>query len=503
VEVNFKEYQDKIILYDTMQKKKVKFIPLQKGKIGMYVCGPTVYDDPHLGHARAAIAFDVIYRFFQFIGFEVTYVRNYTDVDDKIINRAREEGIDPSEVAEKYIRSYEEDMNILRVKEPTHKPRVTQHITQIIQMIEKILENGHGYVVDGNVYFDVLSFPSYGKLSGRNIDELQSGARVEVDPNKKHPLDFALWKAAKEGEPWWDSPWGRGRPGWHIECSAMSTHYLGIPFDIHGGGIDLVFPHHENEIAQSEAAYKKKFVNYWLHNGHVEINREKMSKSLKNFIRVKDAVKNFEPEAIRFFLLQTHYRSPINFTPDVVRSIENNLISFYQTLEAYEKIKDLAQNGEEREFLNNLSKKQKQLFEIIDDYQKTFLDALSDNFNTAKATATLFQFFSDLNKLLRIHTIFQIKGSVYLVKKLDSFLQMVREVFGILEENPSDFIERVNMRRLKEKGIDKEFVEEQVKKRSEARKQRNWEEADKIRDDLKKMGIILEDTPEGTKWRVE
>ncbi len=500
--VDLKNIRENIRFYDTMQKKKVKFVPIKKDRIGMYVCGPTVYDDPHIGHARAAIAFDVIYRFLKYVGYEVTYVRNYTDVDDKIIKKANELSISTDEVSERYIKSYEEAMELLNVEEPTYKPRVTRHIPQIISLIEKILENGHGYVVNGNVYFDVSSFPGYGKLSGRNIEELQSGARVEVDPEKRHPLDFALWKAAKPGEPWWDSPWGKGRPGWHIECSAMSTHYLDAPFDIHGGGIDLVFPHHENEIAQSEAGFKKKFVNYWIHNGHVEINREKMSKSLKNFITVKDAIENFEPEAIRFFLLQTHYRSPINFTEEAIKTTEDNLMGFYQSLEEFNTV-TATEEGTLEEFLTALSKKQKRVANDILKAKGEFLGAMADDFHTAKATAVVFQFFTDLNKILKIKDFFARPGGMEFKKEIEDFLDTIRSIFGILMDEPGKFIEKLNLRRLEKRGIQLEYVEKMIAERTEARNSRDWQRADEIRDELKEKGIILEDTPSGTKWRVE
>ncbi len=498
------DFQNKVYIYDTMRKTKVKFEPIEKGRIGMYVCGPTVYDDPHVGHARAAIAFDVIFRFFKYIGFDVTYVRNYTDVDDKIINRANEKGISTDELSEKYIKSYEEDMKALNVLEPTYKPRVTQHIPHIIEMIEKILANGHGYVAEENVYFDVLSFPEYGKLSGRNIDELVAGVRVEPGPGKKHPLDFALWKASKPGEPFWESPWGKGRPGWHIECSVMSTYYLGIPFDIHGGGIDLVFPHHENEIAQSEAAYKKKFVNYWIHNGHVEINKEKMSKSLKNFIRVKDAVKEYEAEAIRFFLLETYYRSPVSFNEEGLRITENNLMSLYQTILDLISIKNQLVSGKNLEqFINSLGKNQKRSVETILSFQEKFLSTLADDFHTAKAVGELFQFFSEVNKVIKINDLWKKEGSEVFYNEIFDQINMIKEIFGILEDMPEDFIRRVNLRRLSKKGVSEEYVLELIEKRQKAREEKNWKEADRIREELKEKGILLEDTLSGTRWRVE
>ncbi|MCJ7493900.1 MAG: cysteine--tRNA ligase, partial [Deltaproteobacteria bacterium] len=301
-------------IYNTLTKKKEEFLPLQKGKVSMYVCGVTVYDRCHIGHARAAVVFDVLFRFLRYRGYEVTYVRNYTDVDDKIIKRANQEGVSCQEIAKRYIQEYEEDMEALGMERPTHEPRATENISQIIDLVKKLVEKGFAYTVDGDVYFSVEKFSSYGKLSGRDLEEMRAGARVEVDERKNNPLDFALWKSSKPGEPEWDSPWGRGRPGWHIECSAMSQRYLGESFDIHGGGQDLIFPHHENEIAQSEAATGKPFVRFWVHNGFVNINHEKMSKSLGNILAIRDLLQDHHPEVLRLFLLSNHYRSPVDFS---------------------------------------------------------------------------------------------------------------------------------------------------------------------------------------------
>jgi len=319
-------------VYNTMTQKKEEFIPLHKGRIGMYACGVTVYDLCHIGHARSAMVFDVIYRYLQYKGYEVTYVRNFTDVDDKIIKRAQEAGVSTEEIAARYIQEFYIDMGALGMLKPTMEPKATEHIPEMIAQVERLLEKGLAYQVEGDVYYAVEKFPEYGKLSKRTLDEMQAGARVEVDERKRNPLDFALWKAAKPGEPSWASPWGKGRPGWHIECSAMSQRYLGDTLDIHGGGKDLIFPHHENEIAQAEGATGRPFVRFWLHNGFVNIAKEKMSKSLGNFLTIKEILKEYHPEVVRFFLLSRHYRSPVDFSSQGMEEARQNLARFYQVL---------------------------------------------------------------------------------------------------------------------------------------------------------------------------
>ena len=323
-------------VYNTLTQSKEEFIPLQEGRIGMYVCGVTAYDLCHIGHARNAVVFDVIYRYLLYKGYQVTYVRNFTDVDDKIINRAQQEGINTEEIAARYIQEFSVDMGALGLKEPTVEPKATEHIPEMIDMVQRLIAKGHAYQVGGDVYFAVDGFSGYGRLSKRSLDEMQAGARIEVDEKKRNPLDFALWKAAKPGEPSWDSPWGRGRPGWHIECSAMSQKYLGDTLDIHGGGKDLIFPHHENEIAQSEGASGKPFVRYWLHNGFVNIDREKMSKSLGNILTIKEILRDYHPELVRLFLLSRHYRSPIDYSSQGMEEARKNLERFYQTLAGIE-----------------------------------------------------------------------------------------------------------------------------------------------------------------------
>jgi len=504
--VDFNNIRENIFIFNTISKKKEKFVPLEKDKIGMYVCGPTVYDDPHIGHGRAAIVFDVIYRFFKYIGFSITNVRNYTDIDDKIINRANDEGVDFLTISEKYIKSYEENMAILNNLEPDYKPKVTEHIKEIIDLIQNIIDNGHGYVVNNNVYFDVKSFKEYGKLSGRNIEELEQVSRIDNDSDKRNPLDFALWKKSKENEPFWTSPWGEGRPGWHIECSAMSTKYLGKTFDIHGGGRDLIFPHHENEIAQSEAGFKQKFVNYWVHNGHVEINKEKMSKSLKNFVSIGDAVKLIEPEAIRFFILQTHYRSPINYTFENLKISENNLLALYETKENFYNLKkELSGSGDIATFLDNknLSSELKKIVKELLVSNDNFFQYLSDDFHTPKAVALIFDYFTEINKILVFKKIRKVSNISAVFELIDEFIKVINNTLGILHDEPKEFTSRVNLKRLKELNITEEELNLIIKERIDARKDKNWEKSDKIRDDLADKGIFLEDTPTGTKWRIQ
>ncbi len=321
-----------IQIYNTMKKKKEEFVPLREGSVGLYACGVTVYDLSHIGHARALIVFDVIYRYLQYRGYKVTFVRNYTDIDDKIIKRAQEEGVTYKDISDRYIKEFDHDMDMLGLEKPSVSPRATDHIPEMIAMVEALIEKGFAYEVEGDVYFSVGSFSEYGRLSGKNIEELNSGARVEVDERKQSPLDFALWKKSKEGEPFWECPWGKGRPGWHIECSAMSQKYLGTTFDIHGGGMDLIFPHHENEIAQAECATGAPFARYWIHNGFVNINQQKMSKSLKNFFSIREILETYHPEVLRLFLLSNHYRSPVDYSEQNLTEAKVGLDRFYAVL---------------------------------------------------------------------------------------------------------------------------------------------------------------------------
>jgi cysteinyl-tRNA synthetase len=484
-------------VYNTMTKKKEEFVPLQKGKIGMYACGVTVYDLCHIGHARSAVVFDVIYRYLQYKGYEVTYVRNFTDVDDKIIKRAQEEGVSTDEIASRYIEEFYADMGALGLKEPTIEPKATEHIDAMIELVQRLIKKDHAYEVEGDVYFAVESFSEYGKLSKRTLEEMQAGARVEVDEKKRNPLDFALWKATKPGEPSWESPWGKGRPGWHIECSAMSQKYLGDTLDIHGGGKDLIFPHHENEIAQAEGATGNPFVRYWLHNGFVNIDKEKMSKSLGNFLTIKEILKEYHPEVVRLFLLSRHYRSPIDFSTEGMEETRRNLERFYQTLAGIDEV--IAQEKAGESVPEGLSPKEMAAYRRAEEFTAQFEEAMDDDFNTAVAIAALFELSHDLNRLLQNPTPHAVQ---VLLKGREAFA-VAGEVLGIFQEDPRAFLETARERKAEKLTLTQGEIEKLITERNEARKNKNWTRADEIRDQFASQGIILEDGPQGTTWRVE
>ncbi|ADY73960.1 cysteinyl-tRNA synthetase [Desulfurobacterium thermolithotrophum DSM 11699] len=468
-----------IRVFNTLTEKKEEFKPLNDKTVKMYVCGPTVYDHAHIGHARSAIVFDVIRRWFEYRGYRVIYVRNYTDVDDKIIKRSKEEGIPWYEVAKKYIESYEEDMKALNIKEPTYKPKVTEHIEEIIEMIKGLIAKGYAYESEGDVYFSVEKFSEYGKLSKRKTEELIAGARIEPGEKKKNPLDFALWKKSKEGEPGWESPWGIGRPGWHIECSAMAMKYLGRTMDIHGGGLDLIFPHHENEIAQSEAYTGKSFVRYWLHNGFVMVNKEKMSKSLGNFFTIKDILKEFSSDVLRLFLLSTHYRSPIDFSFERLKDAERSfgrLLNFIESKEIIEKLPTFEKNSE--------------IFDV-ENYKLQFESAMDDDFNTARALGVIFELVKEAN-LIKDKAIKENKISN---KEKETILKAI----GIVESYLK--LLGFKLEKKKQEGIEDELIKLLIDVRSELRKRKAFDLADKIRDGLKDLGIILEDLPSGTIYK--
>jgi cysteinyl-tRNA synthetase len=467
----------------------------------MYVCGITAYDLCHVGHARSAIVFDVIYRYLRYRGFDVVCVRNFTDIDDKIIKRAQEEGSDSHAIAERYIEAFYEDMDQLGVARPNYEPRATQFIPEMIELIQILMEKGYGYQVDGNVYFAVEKFSEYGKLSKRKLDEMIAGARVAVEAGKKNPMDFALWKASKPGEPAWASPWGDGRPGWHIECSAMSSKYLGSTFDIHGGGKDLIFPHHENEIAQSEAAFGKIFARYWVHNGFVNVNQEKMSKSLGNFFTIREVYERYQPEVLRLFILTSHYRSPVDFSSESMAEAERGLERFYQAIEQVSELaggltnSDRLPTSEDPEF-NSLRTK-------IDSLMTRFQNDMDDDFNTAAALGQLFDLCRALNR-------FQDKLSGKAVpqekKLLAQGVHRLREcanVLGLLQQSPEEFFREQRRMSLAILGIDQGEVEGLIAERTQARKEKDWARADEIRDKLAEMSIILEDKAEGTRWKVK
>jgi cysteinyl-tRNA synthetase len=461
-----------IQVYNDLNRKKEAFVPLSGNKVGMYVCGPTVYDFFHIGNARAFTMFDIIRRYLEYRGYDVTYVQNFTDIDDKMINRARDLGITVKELAERYIDEYFQDADALGVRRADHHPKATEHIPEIIDIVVKLQEKGFAYEVDGDVYFDAKRFEEYGKLSHQDLGELESGSRVDVDERKINPIDFALWKKQKPGEPAWDSPWGQGRPGWHIECSAMAAKYLGETIDIHAGGADLVFPHHENEIAQSEAANEKPFARYWLHNGYLNIDGEKMSKSLGNFFTVRDIRKVYDPEVVRFFLMSAHYRNPLNFSEEQLASAKIALERLYTTLANLEYAKTSA-GGDEKPGDGVMTAK-------IDAYRQQFIDAMDDDFNTADATAVMFMFAREVNTQLSAGL------SVPVMEKTMEQLKEWGQILGLLQ-------------RKSEASVLDDAVEDLIKQRDAARKGKNWAEADRIRAQLSEMGITIEDTPKGAR----
>jgi cysteinyl-tRNA synthetase len=466
-------------IYNTLTKQKEEFKPLNPPQVGMYMCGPTVYDLFHIGNARSFIMSDIIRRYLEYKGYKVKFVMNITDIDDKIIKKGNEEGIGAFEAAEKFTKAFYEDISELRIKKADVNPRATDHIYEIINMIRRLEEKGFAYNINGNVFYDVNKFKVYGKLSGKKTDELESGARIEINEEKKNPLDFTLWKKAKEGEPSWDSPWGKGRPGWHIECSAMGTKHLGETFDIHAGGNDLIFPHHENEIAQSEAATGKKFVNYWIHFGFLNINDEKMSKSLGNFFTSRDILKIFSAEALRLLFVQAHYRGPLNFTDELLSSADKGL----------EKIRNIADKINSEIIKNNSGGA------FIDfnfkRYEENFESAMDDDFNTPQAVAVIFDFIRDVNKTIAendaINLNFYLRAKDFLVKRAD-------EVLGII--NFSSAKNETNQK------LEKDLINLLINLRIDAKKEKNFALADKIREKLSDLGIVLRDSKEGTTYKI-
>ncbi|KAJ1290762.1 hypothetical protein BS78_02G269500 [Paspalum vaginatum] len=455
-------------LYNTKSRKKEHFRPrAPEGEVGMYVCGVTPYDDSHIGHARAYVAFDVLYRYLRYLGYEVRYVRNFTDIDDKIIAKANQLGEDHFCLSKRFSDDFLSDMANLQCLPPSVEPRVSDHIDQIITMIKQILDNSCAYVVGGDVYFSVDSFPEYGELSGRKLDDNRAGERVAVDERKRNPADFALWKAAKDGEPWWDSPWGPGRPGWHIECSAMSAHYLGHSFDIHGGGEDLIFPHHENEIAQSRAACCDSSINYWIHNGFVNVNSQKMSKSLGNFVTIRKVIEMYHPLALRMFLLGTHYRSPINYTIEQLNVASDRLYYTYQTLHDCEEICRQQQN----------------------------------DLHTSVALAAISEPLKIMNDLLHTRKGKKQEKRLESLSALAEKITVVLSVLGLLPSSCHEALEQLREKALIRASITEEHVLQKIEERTAARKAKQYEKSDEIRKELAAVGIALMDGPDGTSWR--
>lgn len=464
-------------LYNTLTRKKEDFKPLDEKQVKMYSCGPTVYNYFHIGNARPFIIFDTLRRYLEYKGFDVKFVQNFTDIDDKMIKRANEEGITVQELAERFIKEYYADAEGLGIGRASVHPKATENIDSIIELIRSLEEKGYAYAVGGDVYFSTKSFKEYGKLSHQSLEDLELGSRIDVDERKRDPMDFALWKAQKPGEPAWDSPWGKGRPGWHIECSAMATKYLGETIDIHSGGQDLIFPHHENEIAQSEAATGKPFANYWLHNGFINVNNEKMSKSAGNFFTVRDIIKQFDYEVIRFFMLSAHYRSPINFSAELLEQAGNGLDRMYKCLENIEHLGK--SSGEARTSGSEETRLKERLLEL----KAKYAEAMDDDLNTADAIASMFEMVKEINTFT--------SSTVEVSKEMLCFCQdLLKELGGVLGILTKE----------KDKNIDSE-IEEFIERRQQARKEKNWKLADEMRDRLKDMGIALEDTPQGVKWK--
>lgn len=487
-------------IYNTLTGKKDDFIPLRQNKVGIYACGVTVYDLCHIGHARSSVVFDVIYRYLRHRGYEVTFVRNFTDIDDKIIKRANEEEVDYRAIADRYIREFYTDMGGLGLERPSFEPRATDHLSGMIALISTLIEKGFAYRKNGDVFFSVEKFKDYGKLSRRNIEEMQAGARVEVDEKKENPLDFALWKSSKPGEPFWDSPWGMGRPGWHIECSVMSQKYLGETLDIHGGGKDLIFPHHENEIAQSEAATGKPFARYWIHNGFVNINREKMSKSLGNILTIKEILREWHPEVLRLFFLAHHYRSPVDYSEESLREAKTGLDRFYMTLQAArEALKRPAASGQKKIDPAAVAGCR----QAVDSFPSLFEEAMEDDFNTARALGYFHDLQTQLNKLLgALKTPDSEEVSSLFQKGLDHFLSR-GWVLGLFQEDPAAYNDRCKKEGLLKLGMTEEGISKLIAERNTARESKNWKRADDIRNELLLKGIVLEDTPSGTTWKLK
>lgn len=488
-------------VYNTLTKNKEEFVPLEPGKVRFYVCGITVYDYCHIGHARSAIVFDVIYRYLMRLGYEVTYVRNFTDIDDKIIRRANELGVDYRVIADRFVAAFHEDMDALGILRPNVEPLATDHIPEMVEIIKGLVTKGMAYQSGTDVYFEVERFQGYGKLSGRSLEEMVAGARVEIDVNKRNPLDFVLWKGSKPGEPMWESPWGPGRPGWHIECSAMGRSYLGETFDIHGGGKDLIFPHHENEVAQSEAAFDVPFVRYWIHNGFVNINNQKMSKSLGNFFIIRDFLKEVHPEVLRLFVLSKHYRSPVDFCDENIVEAERGVEKLYGTLSAIDE--RAAQPPELPVNETALHKQDPELYDYIAGVTGAFEDAMNNDFNTAQAIGYLFTLQRRLQRFLDQFGQKKLKGAgaVLVRRGADKLLECAR-VLGLLSREHQVFFEEQRKLKLKMTGMTEEEVERLIELRRQARLAKVFAESDRIRSELEEKKIFLEDTPQGTRWRV-
>ncbi|KAL8216339.1 hypothetical protein R6Q57_023176 [Mikania cordata] len=483
-------------LYNTMTKQKELFKPKVDGKVGMYVCGVTAYDLSHIGHARVYVSFDVLFRYLRFMGYEVNYVRNFTDVDDKIIARAVQLGEDPISLSRRFCEEFHRDMEFLHCLQPTVEPRVSDHMCQIIDMIKQILDNGKGYRIEGDVYFSVDEFPEYGRLSGRKLEDNRAGERVAVDSRKKNPADFALWKSAKEGEPCWESPWGAGRPGWHIECSAMSAAYLGYSFDIHGGGMDLIFPHHENEIAQSCAACDKSNISFWIHNGFVTIDSQKMSKSLGNFFTIRQVIQLYHPLALRLFLIGTHYRSPVNYSDVQLESASDRAYYIYQTLHDCEEA--VGQQDKSSLLKENIPT---EILDSIESFNDVFVTSMSEDLHSPVVLSAISDPLKIANDLLHTRKGKKQGGRIQSLAALEKTIRNVLEILGLMPASYHEALQQLREKALTRAKLTEDQVVKQINERNAARKNKEYERSDAIRKDLAALGIALMDSPEGTNWR--
>lgn len=465
-----------IKIYNTLTRKKEDFVPINDKEVKMYVCGPTVYNYFHIGNGRTFIIFDTIRKYLEYRGYDVKFIQNFTDIDDKMIKKANEEKSTVKEVGDKYIQEYYKDADGLKLKRATVNPRATEYMDEIIEFVEALIEKGYAYEVDGDVYFSTKKFNEYGKLSGQNLDDLQAGARINVDERKNDPMDFAIWKAQKPGEPAWKSPWGMGRPGWHIECSCMSYKLLGETIDIHAGGSDLVFPHHENEIAQSEARTGKPFAKYWMHAAFLNVNNQKMSKSLNNFFTAREVLEKYDAEVVRFLMLSAHYRTQLNFTSEILDSAKASMERLYNAVFNLENLLKEVK-------VDNLTEGEKEYVKTLDSYREKYIEKMDDDFNTADGISTIFDLVRDVN------TNINAESSKELVEYALGLIRELGKPLGILENSTQSDLEA--------------HVEKLIEDRQRARKERNWALADQIRDDLKAQGIILEDTPQGVRWHLK
>ena len=489
-------------IFNTATRKKEVLQTIKEGAIGIYVCGITAYDVCHVGHARAAIVFDVAVRHLRSRGYRVTYVKNFTDIDDKIIDRAKKEGVSIKEIAEKYIKLHDEDMAALGVVTPTVTPKATEHMAEMIALISVLLEKGHAYCVEGDVYFAVNNFHQYGGLSGRNLEDMIAGARVDINDKKKNPLDFVLWKNSKEGEPFWESPWGKGRPGWHIECSAMSRKYLGETFDIHGGGEDLVFPHHENEIAQSQAATGKPLANYWMHNGFVKINSEKMSKSLGNIFPVREILKIYHPEVLRLFMLQSHYRSPVDYSESSLAETRSGLIRCYTTLQLLKETLGKPTTSAAAANEKNLAKQQEYISKLKDLKEK-FDSSLDDDFNTAQALGCVFEAVRLMNNFMAIEKNMPAAIKTNIFDEAKKTFAHFGAILGVFQDDPDHFFNFDREIEVRKRGLNVGEIESLIRERQAARAAKDWTKADAIRQALADLHVVLKDAANTTSWIIE